>query len=210
MFEMKAAGHSWEQIAEHMPGRNSMALKSHYAGIREERQGRSERPYSPEHFFARKRSWSAEEDHELYQLRKTLKLSWAQISAKLHRTSHAVSIRYRALGHIDAPAKRTWTVEEDAKVLTKSGKNTWKDVATELPGRSAAGVCYRYNCLMKVLPDSTRQSARRWKVEEDVVLRDMAVAGASIERMLEALPGRTISAVRTRVQHLRGWGKPKT
>lgn len=199
IVQMKADGHTWAAVADALPGRCRGTLKNRYC------YSLLDRPMGHAHLYtpgvAKGNRWTAGEDEALRMMRKTLELSWAEISVKLSRSKSSLIERYHALGCSEERRAPLWTREEDAKLLAKTSEMTWKEIAAQLPGRTHKGACTRYAYLQTTQNAPARKKGP-WTPEEDALLLKMRTHGASYETTSAALSGRTSIACVRRIQHI--------
>ena len=121
--------------------------------------------------------------------------SEAEISAELRRTSFA--IRKKAREVVTSLQRRPWTKREDAIVRRDYGRIPTRELAEKL-NRTKGAVQGRAGHLgLRV----KRRSLTAWTEKEDALLRRLEPTHTA-EQIAEHLPGRTVNAVRARINNI--------
>jgi DNA-directed RNA polymerase specialized sigma24 family protein len=170
---------SWEQIAEHFPGRTVGAV------ARQFRRCSDGCNY-----------WTAEEEAEVIRLRSELQLSWKEIAERLGRTTFAIQVRCVKLDAKVRPCTYGWTAEQDRELIrlrTELGL-PWDQIAERMPGRSPATIHKR--CV--------KLGVRHyWSAEEDrELMRLHSELRLPWKQIAERFPHRTITVIKKRAQVL--------
>lgn len=137
--------------------------------------------------------WTRQEEKKLRQMWGIR--SEAEISAELRRTSFA--IRKKAREVVTSLQRRPWTKREDAIVRRDYGRIPTRELAEKL-NRTKGAVQGRAGHLgLRV----KRRSLTAWTEKEDALLRRLEPTHTA-EQIAEHLPGRTVNAVRARINNI--------
>jgi hypothetical protein len=141
------------------------------------------RPYRPDEDRAIRACWASGSDV-------------AQLARELGRSAGSVRLRAQALGVHRPVRRRRWREYEDAAVRDGYARGlTCLEIATELPGRSAAAVAARAAKL------GLATYGRAWTDQDDRSLRRLVLEGLELERAAQVL-ARTPDALRARARKL--------
>jgi hypothetical protein len=141
------------------------------------------RPYTSADDEAIRACWEAGEDVQ-------------RLARELSRSAGSIRLRAQTLG-VHRPARRQrWHDFEDAAVRDGYARGlTCREIATELPGRSAAAVAARAAKL------GLATYGRAWTARDDRSLRTLILEGVELERAAQIL-ARTPDALRARARKL--------
>lgn len=117
---------------------------------------------------------------------------------------------YTMVAHVRMlPATRTWTNQEDSRLLVEVGKHgkLWRSAAKALNHRSDDSCRQRYTRLTMASVEQQPERKHRlrrfsWTTQEDELLKTHMNAGLGWKELAQLLPGRTARGVRNRVYRL--------
>lgn len=197
--EMRASGLPWADICSSFPGRSRHTLLVQHENFLQRRLADRAQPQLFKKDTAGSwRVWTFADDETLKRMR-AANMGSKEIASEISRTLGAVKMRCSTLG-LGAPAHNRWTSEEDAVLSRLAGNcKSWKEIASQLPGRTSIQCCSRAYRL-KERPRAPINCSKPWTPEEESVLLKLRASGATDRTIRAALPDRTSHA---RQQHLR-------
>lgn len=128
MAELKAKGHSWDDIAAEFPGRSKSALMTRYS----------------RNFPSGSKVKFSEEESALLLESRNSGVSWAETQAAFPgRSLSSLMTRYSRYTNPQTINRKKvvgWTKEEDLRLVElRMAGNWWRDIAAKMPGRSYKG-----------------------------------------------------------------------
>lgn len=153
--------------------------------------------------------WTKDEDEALLRLRAQGK-SMPQIVSAIPRRSYAAakarlqgSLRELASLPLITPKSPAWIKHEDEAILNLRGQGKpLSEISSAIPGRSYDAVRSRMRDLKALgfVPPAARLATRwtAWTKDEDEKLLKLLREGKPVEAIAEAMPQRSLQAVRSR------------
>ena len=152
---------------------------------------------------AKWQKFSAEEDETLRKARTQSGWTWKGIASQLPGRSEQVAhdrwrlLLQRGQAEVAPPSIKRWSAQEDATLRKARGQPgwTWKEIASQLPGRSEQAAITRWQLLQRGQAEVAPPPSKRWSAQEDAMLRKACgEPGLTWEAITLQLPGRSEQA----------------
>ena len=152
---------------------------------------------------AKGQTFSTEEDETLRKARTQPGWTWKGIASQLPGRSEQVAhdrwrlLLQRGQAEVAPPSIKRWSAQEDATLRKARGQPgwTWKEIASQLPGRSEQAAITRWQLLQRGQAEVAPPPSKRWSAQEDATLRKACgEPGLTWEGITLQLPGRSEQA----------------